>query len=89
MRNRLRVLAFDVLAPAAAIAALVFIGVALAWPLWWVSVASMLCLLIVQAVIASSGVMRNSVQPIFITASRLVMGEVPGLQSVASAIGTL
>jgi hypothetical protein len=59
MRNRLRVLAFDVLAPAAAIAALVFIGVALAWPLWWVSVASMLCLLIVQAVIVNIALMRR------------------------------
>ncbi|MCK0177139.1 MULTISPECIES: hypothetical protein [Mycobacteriaceae] len=53
MRNRLRVLAFDTLAPAAAIAALVFIGVVLAWPLWWVSVCSVLCLLIVQGVIVN------------------------------------
>ena len=53
MRNRLRVLAFDVLAPVAAIAALVYIGVALAWPLWWVSVCSVLCLLIVQGMIVN------------------------------------
>ena len=39
MRNRLRVLAFDVAAPLAAIAALIYIGIALAWPLWWVSLA--------------------------------------------------
>ncbi|MBO0678521.1 hypothetical protein JRC04_13710 [Mycolicibacterium sp. S2-37] len=51
MRNRLRVLAVDVLAPVAAVAALVFIGLALGWPLWWVSVCSVLCLLIVQGVI--------------------------------------
>ena len=38
MRNRWRVLAFDILAPVAAVVALVYIGVALAWPLWWVSV---------------------------------------------------
>ncbi|WP_349270183.1 membrane protein [Mycolicibacterium parafortuitum] len=50
MRNRLRVLAFDLLAPAAAIAALVYLGVALGWPLWWVSVCSVLCLLIVEGV---------------------------------------
>lgn len=50
MRNALRVLAFDVLAPLAAIAALLFIGIALGWPLWWVSVCSVLCLLIVQGV---------------------------------------
>ncbi len=37
MRNRLRVLAFDIAAPLAAIAALIYIGIALAWPLWWVS----------------------------------------------------
>ena len=54
MRNRFRVLAFDVLAPLAAILALVYLGVALAWPLWWVSVCSVLCLLIVQAVVVSA-----------------------------------
>lgn len=53
MRNLARVLAFDVLAPLAAIAALLVIGVMLGWPLWWVSVCSMLCLLIVQAVIVN------------------------------------
>jgi hypothetical protein len=51
MRNRLRAIAFDVLAPLAAIAGLVYIGLALAWPVWWVAVCSVLCLLIVQAVI--------------------------------------
>ena len=53
MRNRWRVLAFDVLAPVAAIVALVFIGIALAWPLWWVSVCSVLCLLIVEGVVVN------------------------------------
>lgn len=51
MRNALRVLAFDVLAPLAAIAGLVYVGLALDWPLWWVSVCSVLCLLIVQGMI--------------------------------------
>ena len=32
--------------------------------------------------------MRNSVAPMFIVTSSEVSGEVPGLQSVASAIGT-
>ena len=50
MRNRLRVLAFDIAAPLAAIAALLYIGLALAWPLWWVSLCSVLCLLIVHGV---------------------------------------
>ena len=53
MRNRLRVLAFDIAAPLAAIAALVFIGMAMGWPLWWVSLASVLCLLIVEGVIVN------------------------------------
>ncbi|MEU0497357.1 hypothetical protein [Mycobacterium sp. NPDC006124] len=53
MRNRLRVLAFDVLAPLGAILGLLYVGVALAWPLWWVSVCSVLCLLIVQAVVVN------------------------------------
>ncbi|AGB20587.1 hypothetical protein Mycsm_00126 [Mycobacterium sp. JS623] len=53
MRNLLRVLAFDVLAPIAAVTALVYIGIALAWPLWWVSVCSVLCLLIVEAVVVN------------------------------------
>jgi hypothetical protein len=51
MRNGLRAIAFDVLAPLAAIAGLVYIGLALAWPVWWVAVCSVLCLLIVQAVV--------------------------------------
>ncbi|MBB5163376.1 hypothetical protein [Mycobacterium sp. AZCC_0083] len=51
MRNALRVLAFDVLAPLAAITGLVYVGLALDWPTWWVSVCSVLCLLIVQGMI--------------------------------------
>jgi hypothetical protein len=53
MRNLLRVLAFDILAPAAAVVALVYIGMALAWPLWWVSVCSVLALLIVEGVVVN------------------------------------
>ena len=53
MRNRLRVLAFDIAAPLVGIAALVFIGMAMDWPLWWVSLASVLCLLIVEGVIVN------------------------------------
>lgn len=51
MRNPLRVVLFDVLAPLAALVALIYVGMALAWPLWWVSVCSVLCLLIVQAMV--------------------------------------
>ncbi|MGK2867052.1 MAG: hypothetical protein ACSLFA_10515 [Mycobacterium sp.] len=53
MNNRLRVLAVDILAPLAAIAALVFIGSALDWPRWWVAVCTALCLLIVQAAVVN------------------------------------
>ena len=51
MRNRLRVLAFDLLAPAAAVAALTYVGIALGWPLWWVSAFSVLCVLVAEGVI--------------------------------------
>ncbi len=50
MRNLWRLLAFDVVAPLAAIGALVMVGVVLGWPLWWVSACSALVLLIVQGV---------------------------------------
>ncbi len=53
MSNPIRVLVFDIAAPLAAIAALLMIGVMLGWPIWWVSVCSILCLLIVQAVIVN------------------------------------
>jgi hypothetical protein len=59
MRNLTRVLAFDVTAPLAAIAALLMIGVMLGWPMWWVSVCSMLCLLIAQAVIVNVVLFRR------------------------------
>ena len=50
-RIGLRVTAFDVLAPLGAILGLVYVGVALAWPVWWVAVCSVLCLLIVQGAV--------------------------------------
>ena len=40
MRNLWRLLAFDVVGPLIAIAALLLIGAFLGWPLWWVSLAS-------------------------------------------------
>ena len=59
MRNVLRVVAFDVVGPLAAIGALLSIGVFLGWPLWWVAVASMLCLLVVQAMLINFYLMRR------------------------------
>ncbi len=53
MRNRWRVLVFDIVAPIAAVVALVYIGMTLAWPLWWVSVSSVLCLLVAEGVVVN------------------------------------
>lgn len=59
MRNLLRVIAFDVVAPLAVIAGLLMIGVMLEWPRWWVAVCSMLCLLVVQAVVVNAVLFRR------------------------------
>ena len=59
MRNLARVLGIDVAAPLTAIAALLTIGVILGWPLWSVSVCSILCLLIVQASIVNMVLFRR------------------------------
>jgi len=48
MRNLWRLLAFDIVAPLAAVAGLLMIGVILAWPLWWVSACSVLLVLIAE-----------------------------------------
>lgn len=59
MRNTWRVLVFDVAAPLATIAALVLIGMFLAWPVWWVAACAMLCLLIVEAMAVNYYLMRR------------------------------
>ncbi|OCB58107.1 hypothetical protein A5677_16715 [Mycobacterium malmoense] len=59
MRNLWRLLAFDILAPLAAIAALLAIGLILDWPLWWVSVCSVLALLIVEGVVVNFWLLRR------------------------------
>ncbi|OBF29151.1 hypothetical protein [Mycobacterium sp. ACS4331] len=59
MRNTWRVLAFDIAAPLLAVIALLAIGSFLAWPLWWVSVASILCLLIVEAMVVNAVLWRR------------------------------
>ena len=82
MRNRLRVAAFDVLAPVAVLAAPIYIGVALRWPLWWVSVCSVLCLLVVQAVVVDFLLARRD---------RVTVGtddEGPGLRLAVVATAT-
>lgn len=82
MRNLARVLAFDVLAPLAAIAALLIIGVMLGWPLWWVSICSMLCLLIVQAVILNIVLYRRD----SVTAG--TDDDAPGLRLAVAGVAT-
>src|SRR5271156_2201131 len=59
MRNAWRVLAFDVAAPLAAIATLLAIGVVLVWPLWWVSLCSVLILVIVEGVAVNVWLLRR------------------------------
>lgn len=83
MRNLARVLAFDVAAPIAAIAALLAIGVVLGWPLWWVSACSVLCLLIVQGVIVNLVLYRRD---------SVTVGtddEGPGLRLAVVALATV
>ncbi|MBP1818494.1 hypothetical protein [Mycobacterium sp. OAE908] len=82
MRNLLRVLAFDVLAPLFAVLALVYIGIVLAWPLWWVSVCSVLCLLIVEGVVVNVVLARRD---------SVTMGtddDGPGLRLAVVAVAT-
>jgi hypothetical protein len=59
VRNLWRVLAFDVAAPSAAVAALLTIGIGLSWPLWWVSACSVLILLIVEGVVVNCWLLRR------------------------------
>ncbi len=59
MRNAWRVLAFDVAAPIGAIAALVMIGIVLGWPVWWVSLCSILIVLIVEGVVVNCALWRR------------------------------
>ncbi|MGY4654626.1 hypothetical protein [Mycobacterium sp. URHB0021] len=82
MRNLWRILAFDLLAPVATVAALVYIGIALAWPLWWVSVCSVLCLLILQGVVVDFALARRD---------SVTVGtddDGPGLRLAVAAVAT-
>ncbi|MDD4866404.1 MAG: hypothetical protein PHQ28_04535 [Mycobacterium sp.] len=59
MRNIWRLLAFDIAAPLAAIAALLAIGVVLDWPTWWVSGCSVLTLLVVEGMAVDFWLLRR------------------------------
>jgi len=83
MRNLARVLAFDVAGPLAAISAVVIIGVMLEWPLWWVAVCSVLCLLIVEAAIVNLVLYRRD---------SVTVGtddDKPGLRLAVTAVAAL
>ncbi|OHV05969.1 hypothetical protein [Mycobacterium talmoniae] len=59
MRNLWRVVAFDIAAPLAAVAALLAIGVVLGWPWWWVSACSVLVLLVLEGVAINFWLLRR------------------------------
>ena len=59
MRNVWRLFAFDILAPLAAIAALLAIGLVLGWPLWWVSGCTALLVLIAEGVAVNFWLLRR------------------------------
>jgi hypothetical protein len=82
MRNRWRVLSFDVLAPIATVAALVYIGIAMAWPLWWVSVCSVLCVLIVEGVVVNFAFARRDAVTVGTD------DDGPGLRLAVAAVAT-
>ncbi len=59
MRNLWRVLSFDVAAPLGTIAALVMIGIVLNWRMWWVSLCSVLVLLIIEGIVINFVLLRR------------------------------
>ena len=59
MRNAWRVLVFDILAPLAVLASLVYIGLALERPLWWVVVGTIVGLLVLQASVVNFVLFRR------------------------------
>ncbi|WP_420110069.1 hypothetical protein [Mycolicibacter arupensis] len=54
-----RVVAVDVVAPLAAVAGLLLVGLTLAWPLWYVSLCSVLVLLIVEGMVINFVLLRR------------------------------
>jgi hypothetical protein len=82
MRNGWRVFAFDIVAPVAAIAALLIIGYALGWRVWWVAVCSVLCVLVVEAMIVNFVLFRRD---------RVTLGtddDAPGLRLAVVGLTT-
>ena len=82
MRNAWRVFAFDIAAPLAAIAAVLMIGYALDWRVWWVAVCSVLCTVIVEGVIVNFVLFRRD---------KVTLGtddDGPGLRLAVVALST-
>jgi hypothetical protein len=82
VRNVWRVLAFDFAAPLAAIAALLLIGYALEWRVWWVAVCAVLCTLIVEGMAVNLFLFRRD---------RVTVGtddDGPGLRLSVVALST-
>jgi hypothetical protein len=82
MRNAWRVFAFDIAAPLAAIAAVLMIGYALDWRVWWVAVCSVLCTLIVEGMIVNFVLFRRD---------KVTLGtddDGPGLRLAVVALST-
>lgn len=90
MKNRARVLAVDIAAPLAVIAGLLAIGMVLAWPLWWVAICSMLCLLVVEAMIVNAVLYRRDSVTVGtdddVPWLRLVVAAVAAATVVAAAV---
>lgn len=59
MRNAWRIVVFDIVVPLFAIAAMLMIGYALDWRVWWVAVCSVLCTLIVQGMLLNYVLFRR------------------------------
>jgi len=58
-RNMLRVILFDLLAPLVTALAIVALGVILRWPVWWVVVCTVSCLLIAQGMAVNAYLARR------------------------------
>jgi hypothetical protein len=82
VRNLWRISVFDIAAPLAGIVALLMIGPVLDWPLWWVSVCSVLVLLIVEGVALNFLLLRRDSVTVGTDDDR------PGLRLVVVALCT-
>jgi hypothetical protein len=83
MRNLVRVLLIDIIAPLAVIGALLMVGLVLDWPVWWVSVASMLGLLVAEAMVVNFMFFRRDAVTVGTDDQR------PGVRLMVVAVATV